>query len=113
MVEACRVELYELHVRYLGPGPVRHGDAVAGGYVRVARKEGDLAGPSGGEHCGPRKTGVYLSGLFVESVGAPYHILPGRRDELGVREQVHGYVVLIDGYVAIGLYGGHQRPFHR
>ena len=50
VVQAGRVELHELHVGHAAAGAPGHGDAVAGGGVRVAGVEIDLAGAAGGEH---------------------------------------------------------------
>ena len=47
--EGGGVELHEFHVGDGGPGPVGHGDAVAGGHVRVAGVQVDLAGAAAGQ----------------------------------------------------------------
>jgi len=44
VIQAGRVELDEFHVRYPAAGSPSHGDAVAGGSVRIGRVEVDLAG---------------------------------------------------------------------
>ena len=52
VVQAGGVELVELHVGDPAAGAPGHGDAVAGGAVRVAGVQVDLAGAAGGQHHG-------------------------------------------------------------
>jgi hypothetical protein len=49
-----RVELHELQVGDLGPGPYRQGDAVAGGHGGVGGRREHLPHAAGRQHHGPR-----------------------------------------------------------
>ncbi len=70
VVEAGGVELHELHVGDPAAGAPGHGDAVAGGHVRVAGVEVDLAGTAGGEDHAAGDQGHDLSRAPVQHVGA-------------------------------------------
>ncbi len=43
------MKLDEFQVGHGGPGPIAHGDAVAGGDIGIAGIQIDLAGPAGGQ----------------------------------------------------------------
>jgi hypothetical protein len=75
----------------------RHGDAVAGGDVRVTGVEVDLARTAGGECHERREEGVDLTGVQVEDVSAKAEITA--QTELAGRDEVHGDVVLEDVHV--------------
>ena len=62
-----RVELHDLDVGDLGPGPQRQRQPVAGGAGRVGRRGEDLAVAAGGEHGGP---GAQVAGIDQRPVGA-------------------------------------------
>ena len=78
---ACRrveqtggVELVELHVRNAATRSPRHGDAVAGGAVRVAGVEVHLAGTAGGEHHERRFDHLHGVGPAIVDVSAHHPV---------------------------------------
>ena len=103
------MELVELHVRDLGAGPVRHGDAVAGRDVRIRRVEVDLPRPAGREHGRPREDGDDLAGRDVEHVRARADL---RAAELRQRDEVDGRVLLEDADARVPLERLEQRTLH-
>ncbi len=107
VIEAGGVELDEFHVADPGPGPVGHGDAVAGGDVRVAGIEIDLAHPAGGQEGDGGRKGVHLAGQGVEDVGPQtgllgvgHHRAPAHQALAG--DEVHAHVVFEDPDVGVG-----------
>ena len=70
VIQTGGVKLDEFHVADAGPGPVGDGHAVAGGDIRVAGIEIDLAGAAGGQQDDGGDEGVDLAGGGIEDVGA-------------------------------------------
>src|SRR3989338_8832853 len=101
MVQAGRVELDELHIGDTRADPVGHGYAVPGGYVRVARYEVDLAGPTRRKDGCFGEEGVYGAGWLIQYIRAQDPVLFRRADELGVGYEVNGHVVLVNLYVGV------------
>ncbi len=102
VVERGRMELHEFHVGDGRPGTVGHGDAVAGGDVRVAGVEVHLAGAAGGKKRDARREGAYLAALSVEHVGAQAAVfLEVLLEHLRLGDKVDGDVVLVDGDVVV------------
>ena len=64
------MELHEFHVRHPATGPPRHGDAVAGGTVRVAGVQINPAGSAGGQDHDPRGDHFDVAALSVQHIGA-------------------------------------------
>ncbi len=96
------MELVELHVGHPAAGAPGHGDAVAGGAVRVAGVEIGLAGAARGQHHEAGAEQLHLLGVMVEDVGA--HAPVPRQEQLAVGDQVHGHPVL--EYVDVRLLSG-------
>jgi hypothetical protein len=98
MIEAGGVELDELQVGHGGTGPVAHGNAVAGGDVRVAGVQIDLSGTAGGQQGDAGAKGQDPGRLAIQHIGAAAVILVGGGDQAafdarGERDQVDGHVV--------------------
>ena len=96
------MELDELHVGDLCPGPVGHGDAVAGRGVRIAGVEVDLAGPPRGQHGGAGQHGVDPPAIPIQHIGPPARIASPRAGIEGAQE-INGDAVFIEGDVGIGI----------
>lgn len=70
MVEAGRVKLDEFHVGDAAASAPAHGDAVAGGDIRVAGVQVDLARAAGGEHGKAAGDGDDLVGVAIQNIAA-------------------------------------------
>ena len=100
MKEAGRMELDEFQIGHPGPGPIGHGDAVAGGDIGIGGVEIDLAGPAGTEHRDPGQPGGDPA-VRAEHVGpqATVAVRFGRgcgRAGLGGDQEIDGQVVFQD-----------------
>ncbi len=97
MEQGGGVELHEFHVGDGGPGPVGHGNAVAGGHVRVAGVQVDLAGAAAGQQGDLGGEGHDRIVVDVQDVGAQAAVLLKLAAfDLGGGDQVDGDVVFID-----------------
>src|SRR5579859_1986849 len=97
VVQAGGVELHELQVPHAATGAPGHGDAVAGGTVRVAGVEVNLVGATGGQHHVAGRHGLHFLLPAVQEIGAVAARL--RQAELGGGDEVHGDVVFEQGDV--------------
>ena len=93
VVQAGRMKLHELHVRHPAAGAPRHRDAVAGGDIRVAGVQVDLARSAGGERGEARAEGTYAVALDVQQIGAETGLAAIR---VAAVDQVDGDMVLED-----------------
>ncbi len=75
VVQTGGVKLDEFHVGNVGPGPVGDGHPVAGGDIRVAGIEIDLAGATGGQQDDGGNEGVDLTGVRYRERRHPRRIL--------------------------------------
>ena len=77
MVEAGGMELDEFQVAQLGAGPEGHGQAVAGGDVRIAGVAVDLAAAAGGQHHRVGQVGLPVQGPPVQDQAADHPVALG------------------------------------
>ncbi|MCY1299417.1 hypothetical protein D9M70_489450 [compost metagenome] len=105
------MELDEFHVRHPAARAPRHGDAVAGGGVRVGGVQVDLARAARGQHGVRGGEGMHCAGVVVEHVQAVAPV--ARQSHLARRDQVDREMVFEDGDVRMlrGLL--QQRADHR
>ena len=102
VVQGGRVELHELHVGHGRAGAVRHGDPVAGGNVRVAGVEVDLAGPSRGKERDAGGEGLHRAALDVQHVRAQAAVFVELfLQHLRLGDEVDGDMVFVDGDVVV------------
>ena len=99
VVEAGRMELVELHVGDAAAGAPGHGDAVAGGAVRVGGVEVDLAGAAGGQHHELRLDDLHAVRLAVVGVGAAHAVRRGAEPLRG--DQIHRHAPAQHGDVGM------------
>ena len=90
VVQTGGVELHEFHIRHPAAGAPRHGDAVAGGHVRVGGIQVHLGGAAGGQHHGTRQNHVGFAGFDVVHIGAAAAAFVA----VFLQNQVHGDPVL-------------------
>ncbi len=110
--ERGRVELHEFHVGDRGAGAVGHGDAVAGGDVRIAGIQIDFPGASRGQNGKAGAESDDLLGAGNEDVGAQADI--GRHPpvaDLRLGDEIDGAVVFVDTDIRVALDRFDQRPF--
>ena len=102
VVQAGGVELHEFHVGHPAAGPPGHGDAVAGGHIRIGRIQVDLGGAAGGQHHGSGQNDVGFAGLDIVHIGAAaalfFAFLPVGAVVL-LQDQVHGHPIFEAGHV--------------
>ncbi len=91
------MELDKLHVAHLDAGPVRHGDAVAGGDVGIGCVKVRLARAAGGQHHHRRLKGEDVAVAHIEGVNPQYAVvtLGGFGREFAARNDVDGEHVLV------------------
>jgi hypothetical protein len=77
VIEAGGVELDELQVGHGGAGAVSHGDAVAGGDVRVAGVQVDFARAAGGQQGNAGAEGLDPARLVIQHISATAVIFMG------------------------------------
>ena len=82
------MELDELHVGDATTRPPGHGDAVAGGDVRIAGVQIDFAGAAAGEHRGAGAVCPHMSAFAVEHVGAQASVVV--QTLLGAGDEIYG-----------------------
>ena len=116
MIETGGMELDELHVGNGGPGPVSHGNAIAGGDIGVAGVEVDLTRATGGEQGDAGREGFDLAAVTLQHVGAAAGGLMGGGDhatfEPGrLNNQVNGDMVLAKGDAGMVADPLDQYPF--
>ncbi len=116
VVQAGGVELHEFHVRHPAAGAPRHGDAVAGGHVRVGGIQVHLGGAAGGQHHRTRQNHVGFAGFDVVHIGPAattfFTLLPVGAVVL-LQNQVHGDPVLKKLYIVALLDAVDQRAGDR
>ena len=108
------MKLEKLHVGDACPGPVRHGNAIAGGIVRIAGVPEHPAASAGGQKDRPGCEGLHPAAMPVEHVRAQtvIHRQSGPRD-LVAGDQVERGVVFQHGYVGVLAHNLGQPLFHR
>ncbi len=108
------MELHELHVGDPAAGAPGHGDAVAGGDVRVAGVEIDLVGAAGGQYHEAGEEGLDPPGAAVEDIGAQAAMVRAVRKMPG-GDEVDRDMLLIERDVGSGAdlclqRGGNRAP---
>ena len=95
------MELNELQVCHLAAGAPRHGDAVAGGGVRVTGVQPGLGAAAGGQGHGPRRQYQHPVAPYVQHVQAQHSVCAGQA-EAASGDQVYRQVVFqqVDTLVA-------------
>jgi hypothetical protein len=109
VVQAGGVELHEFHVRHPAAGAPRHGDAVAGGHVRVGGIQVHFGGAAGGQHHRARQNHVGFAGFDVVHIGPAATTFA----VVLLQNQVHGDPVLKKLYIVALLDAVDQRAGDR
>ena len=102
VVEAGGVELHEFHVRHPATGSPGHGNAIAGGHIRVGGIQVHLGGAAGGQYHGAGQDNVGFPGLNIVYVGtatAFFFALFPVGGVVFLHDQVHGHPVFKAGHV--------------
>ena len=105
------MKLHEFHVGNTAAGPPAHGDAVAGGSVRIGGVQIDLARAAGGQHGILRRHGQHMVALFVQDVCAITAVF--RLADFSPGNQIHRNVLFKDGDVGVREDQIRQRLLHR
>ena len=116
VIQTGGVKLDEFHVGNVGPGPVGDGHPVAGGDIRVAGIEIDLAGAAGGQQDDGGNEGVDLTGVLIEDVDTHAGFLGigddrAPADQLMPGDEIHGDLVFEDGDIGLLQDPGHQDAY--
>ena len=96
------MELDELHVRDVRPGPPCHPDTVAGGDTRIGGIEINLAATTGGEDDAIGLDCVDVTSGLVEHVSSQAAVLGGIAELAGC-DEVHRHVVFQHGDIGLAL----------
>ncbi len=106
------MELHELHIGHGSPGPVGHGNPVAGGNIRIAGVQIDLAGAAAGQQGGAGREGQHTVAVDIQHVGAQAAVVLNRLPcHLGAGDQVYGNMVFVDRDIGVLAHRFHQGPF--